>query len=327
METTLRAPAPPTVIAVTDAGDRRHVRTLVPQQGHYRYDDFYTDWPADLLLALADLKGEWFADSYARFEHPNYIQKQVDVTLKLYNLPLAGRRVLDFGCGFGASSYCMIRRGADRIVAADLERQNTDFARLFFDRRGLAERVDVRTGDVVPTLQPGEFDVVWLQAVMEHLLPEERQDYLRRFWRALAPGGVLIITETPNRFWPRETHTTGGRWWLPWMSPQKVFRVLRREAKYQDYSDEDFYRSGVIGSTYAEILDCLGRPADCEELAFGIRSYLPTVYGFATVKSPLRALPVRAFGLAEPVLKRLFRRPATALLPFLNHLAFRKRAP
>jgi 2-polyprenyl-3-methyl-5-hydroxy-6-metoxy-1,4-benzoquinol methylase len=313
------------VIEVVEEGDRRRVRTLAPQRGHYRYDDFRTDWPADLLRALADLKREWFSDSYARFEHPNYIQKHVDVTLALYNLSLSGKRILDFGCGFGASSHCFLRRGADTIVAADLVQENTDFARLFFARRGFARSVDVRHEDVVPGLKSGEYDVIWLQAVMEHLLPGERRDYLPRFWEALRPGGVLVITETPNRFWPRETHTTGGRWWLPWKSHQNVFRTLRREPKYQRYTDEDFYRSGVIGSAYSEIMDCLGRPVDCEELARGVRSYLLQVYRFARVKSPLRSAAVRSFGLAEPLLKILSGRPAMALLPFLNHLVFRKR--
>jgi 2-polyprenyl-3-methyl-5-hydroxy-6-metoxy-1,4-benzoquinol methylase len=313
------------VIEVVEEGGRRRVRTLIPQRGHYRFDDFRTDWPADLLLALADLKREWFADSYARFEHPNYIQKQVDVTLALYNLSLRGKRILDIGCGFGASSYCFMQRGADNIVAADLVKENTDFARRFFAGRGLDQRIDIRHEDVVPGLTRGEYDVIWLQAVMEHLLPSERQEYLPRFWEALRPGGVLVITETPNRFWPRETHTTGGRWWLSWKSHQKVFRILRREPKYPGYTDEDFYRSGVIGSSYTEIMDCLGRPADCEELGRSVRSYLPKVYGFAQVKSRLRGAAVRSFGLAEPLLKLLSGRPAMALLPFLNHLAFRKR--
>ncbi|MEX2172862.1 MAG: class I SAM-dependent methyltransferase [Pirellulaceae bacterium] len=312
-------------IEVAEENGQRRVRTQIPQQGHYRFDDFLSDWPADLLLALAELKGEWFADSYARFEHPNYIQKQVDVTLSLYDLSLSGQRLLDFGCGFGASSYCFARRGADDIVAADLVPANTNFARRFFAGQGLSSRVEVRQEDVVPGLKAAEYDMIWLQAVMEHLLPSERQEYLRRFWLALRPGGTLIITETPNRFWPKETHTTGGRWWLPWMGPPQVFHKLRRENTYQHYTDNDFYRSGVIGSTYAEIMDCLGRPTDCDELARGLRSYLPVVYRQAQVKSRLRAGVVGAFGLAEPLLQLVTRKPATALLPFLNHLAFRKR--
>jgi Cof subfamily protein (haloacid dehalogenase superfamily) len=248
------------VVEVHDAGDRRHVRVRRPQAGLHRQTEFWSDWPADLLLALADLKGEWFVDSYARFEEPHYVQKQVDVTLALYGLSLRGKRLLDFGCGFGASSYCFIRRGADRIVAADLEPANTDFARRFFAARGLAAHIDVRREDLVPRLQRGEFDVIWLEAVMEHLLPAERAEYLSRFWDALSPGGTLVITETPNRAWPYETHTTGGRWWIPWMSPEAAFRRLRRDARYRDYTDERFYRSGVIGSSYAEIMRCLGQP-------------------------------------------------------------------
>ena len=314
------------VIEVVEEGARQRVRVRTPQHGYSPYDNFLTDWPADLLLALANLKCEWFADSYARFEEPNYIQKQVDLTLQFYNLSLRDRRVLDFGCGFGASSYCLMKRGADHIVATDLVRENTDFAKLFFTKRGLAQYIDVRQGDILPELKPAEYDIIWLQAVVEHLLPGERREYLQRFWEVLRPGGVLVITETPNRFWPKETHTTGGRWWLPWMAPQNVFRTLRRDHKYEEYTDEDFYRSGVIGSSYSEIMDCLGRPADCDELARGIRSYLPTVYGFALVRSPLRSALVWGFGLIEPPLKFLCHRPATALLPFLNHLAFRKRS-
>lgn len=315
------------VIRVDDECDRRYVRYLSPQRGSYFYDNFRTDWPAELLYALAELKGEWFADSYARFEEINYIQKQVDLTLALYDLSLRDKRVLDFGCGFGASSYCLIRHGANNIVAADLEQKNTDFAKQFFTQRGLAQYIDVRQEDLVPQLRPGEYDIIWLQAVMEHLLPAERTEYLQRFWEALRPGGTLVITETPNRVWPKECHTTEGRWWLPWMAPQNVFHALRRSQKFRAYTDEDFYRSGVIGSSYSEIMKCLGRPTDCEELALGVRSYLPTIYGYAKVTSLLRGAIVQAFGLAEPLLKLLSRQPAQVLLPFLNHLAFRKLAP
>jgi SAM-dependent methyltransferase len=195
------------VIEVVEEGDRRRVRTLVPQRGHYRYDDFLTDWPADVLLALADLKREWFADSYARFEHPNYIQKQVDVTLALYNLSLRGKRILDIGCGFGASSYCFMQRGADNIVAADLVQENTDFARLFFGRRGLDRYIDIRHEDVVPGLTRGEYDVIWLQAVMEHLLPGRRPGHYRDAEPFLAPGDahhwravVALLEESPEGF-------------------------------------------------------------------------------------------------------------------------------
>jgi len=160
---------------------------------------------------------------------------------------------------------------------------------------------------------------------MEHLLPEERQTYLRRFWESLMPGGILIITETPNRVWPIEGHTTGGTWWIPWMRPQTVFTRMRNVEKYRAYSDVDFYRCGIIGSSYREILDCLGRPDDCVELSIQVRRYFKTLYARAVKKSPARGLAVNLLGLSEPLLCSLLRRPPSAYMPFLNHLVFQKQ--
>lgn len=314
------------LIELTSSGSERHVRVLAAQKGTYRdLREFDTDWPDDLLLRLADLKREWFVDSYQRFEHPNYLQKHIDTVLDLYGVRLEDNPVLDFGCGFGASSYCMMRRGATRIVACDLEKSNTDFAEAFFAGRGLDSRIDIRHGDIVPDLRSGSYAVIWLQAVMEHLLPDERRTYLRRFWEALRSGGTLIITETPNRTWPIEGHTTGGTWWLPWMTPQRVFARMRRTPKYSGYSDEQFYRSGIIGSSYAEILNCLGSsPHTCDEVSLRTEGYLGYLYSHALKRSLGRATAVKALELMDPIARKFLRRPMTAFMPFLNHLVFKK---
>lgn len=313
------------VIEVVDEGAQRLVRLLTPQKGTYSSaKEFRTAWPADLLNSLAALKAEWFLDSYQRFEHPNYIQKQIDSVLDLYDLKLGDDPILDFGCGFGASSYCMMKRGAKRIVASDLERSNTDFAEQFFTSMGLRDRIDIRCGDIVPSLERNSFSMIWLQAVMEHLLPEERRTYLQRFWEALRPGGYLVITETPNRVWPIEGHTTGGTWWIPWMKPENVFKKMRGDARYTNFSDTDFYRHGIIGSSYREILDCLGRPADCTELSLQTPKYLKKQYGRAVNHSLPRSMAVGMLGMLEPVCRRILHRPITAFMPFLNHLVFKK---
>ena len=263
------------LVDIIDAGDKRIVRLLRPQKGTYsKLDSFETDWPEELLYSLVRLKREWFVDSFQRFEHPNYVQKQIDLCLELYNLRLGEGPVLDFGCGFGASSYCMARRGAMNIVASDLEKPNTNFASEFFAARNLSSRVTIFSGDITTSLKPQSFYLIWHQAVMEQQLPAERRTDRRRIWESLMPGGILIITETPNRVWPIEGHTTGGTWWIPWMSPEKVFSKMRKREKYSAYSDVDFYRCGIIGSSYREILDCLGRPKDCVELSLQVRRLL-----------------------------------------------------
>jgi 2-polyprenyl-3-methyl-5-hydroxy-6-metoxy-1,4-benzoquinol methylase len=305
----------------------RRVTVQGAQRGWYcEGRELVTHWPQELLDALSALKGEWFLDSYQRFEHPNYIQKQIDFVLDLYDMSLGDGPILDFGCGFGASSYCLLKRGATEIVATDLEPANTQFASRFFATMGMSARIDVRCGDILPSLAPGSFAVIWLQAVVEHLLPEERTAYLRRFWEVLRPGGVLVITETPNRLWPVEGHTTRGTWWIPWMKPQTVFSRMSKRPRYASFSDQDFYRSGIIGSSYREILDCLGRPDDCVEMSLGVRGYMRRLYARAARRSFTRWLATSAVGLVEPVARNVLHRPITAFMPFLNHLAFRKKS-
>ena len=54
-----------------------------------------------------------------------------------------------------------------------------------------------------------EFDVIQLNAVFEHLVPQERKKLMPDLWQRLRLGGYLVLTETPWRWFPIETHTTG----------------------------------------------------------------------------------------------------------------------
>ena len=59
-----------------------------------------------------------------------------------------------------------------------------------------------------------------LSAVFEHVLPEERDPVLDMLWSVLRPGGVMVVDQTPHRWFPQESHTTAlpflnylpGRW-------------------------------------------------------------------------------------------------------------------
>jgi hypothetical protein len=51
--------------------------------------------------------------------------------------------------------------------------------------------------------------MVVLSAVWEHLLPSERPEVLKQIWSLLRPGGFFFLNQTPHRFTPVETHTTG----------------------------------------------------------------------------------------------------------------------
>jgi hypothetical protein len=99
------------------------------------------------------------------------------------------------------------------------------------------------------------FDLVFLNAVYEHLLPDERPTVLRSVWASLRRGGALVVTQTPHRWFPVETHTSG----LPlinWMPDRLAHRTIRRFSRRvtRDASWEKLLRAGVRGASVSEIV-------------------------------------------------------------------------
>jgi SAM-dependent methyltransferase len=62
---------------------------------------------------------------------------------------VSGATVIDVGAGVGAVHLALIEAGAARAVDVDASKEYLDAARAEADRRGLADKVDYRYGDVV----------------------------------------------------------------------------------------------------------------------------------------------------------------------------------
>ena len=106
-------------------------------------------------------------------------------------LPLAGRRILDVGCGAGQWLADFETWGADRagLAGIDLLEDRIEAA-----RTRLAGGADVRAGDASRLPWPsGHFDVVLQSTVFSSILDHAmRTAVAGEMARVLAPGGVIV---------------------------------------------------------------------------------------------------------------------------------------
>lgn len=106
--------------------------------------------------------------------------------------PLAGKRVLDVGCGAGLAAEPLARMGAE-MTAIDAAAENIAVARNHAAAMGLA--IDYRHCGVEALDEP-KFDLIVSLEVIEHVTDPAL--FLSHIVRLLKPDGLLILS-TPNR--------------------------------------------------------------------------------------------------------------------------------
>lgn len=147
-----------------------------------------------------------------------YVDYEWDhLRLVLEALPLrwAGRKVLEFGCNVGASAILLRHLGA-RMCATEHSADWLGLARLNAARYGIDDIDFLHAPDSrrLP-FADGHFDMVACNSVLEYVDPADCAAVQRELDRVLAPGGMILLTGTSNRLWPREVHS--GRWLLNYL--------------------------------------------------------------------------------------------------------------
>jgi S-adenosylmethionine-dependent methyltransferase len=125
--------------------------------------------------------------------------------------PLAGKEVLEVGCGSGSSTAAFAKL-AGHIHAYDIEPELVEAAR---GRCGALGLSNVSCHAIAPHRPLDELrrrhgdgvDVVLLYAVLEHCTTAECLETIRTGWDLLRPGGHLVVVESPNRFIYWDNHT------------------------------------------------------------------------------------------------------------------------
>jgi SAM-dependent methyltransferase len=121
-----------------------------------------------------------------------------------------GLKVLEFGCNVGATAILFAHLGA-RVTAIDVDAGWIELARFNARRYGKdAIAFDhVRDTRALPYAD-GQFDLVACNSVLEYVDGAQLAQVQREIDRVLAPGGLILLTGTSNRLWPRECHS--GNW-------------------------------------------------------------------------------------------------------------------
>ena len=108
---------------------------------------------------------------------------------------LAGRTVLDVGCGGGILAESMAARGA-MVTGIDASRAALTTARLHLEESGVAVDYVCATAEQMAHERPGEFDLVTCMELLEHV--PEPASVVAACARLARPGGEVIFS-TINR--------------------------------------------------------------------------------------------------------------------------------
>ncbi len=136
---------------------------------------------------------EGIADRFEGLDHPADVRRRLVMVFDecVSHTPLAGRRTLDAGCGYGLFSAAAAARGG-LVVSLDIGE------RLVARARARAGSAGVVADASYLAIRDESFDVVIASEMVEHTPAPPRA--IEELARSVKVGGLLVLT-TPNRAW------------------------------------------------------------------------------------------------------------------------------
>jgi 2-polyprenyl-3-methyl-5-hydroxy-6-metoxy-1,4-benzoquinol methylase len=262
------------------ANGRRRIDTGSEPERFVARPSCVTDYPDELIKAIWAVRGAaYLCDEILRDQSPDYVTRSIENGVLSFIEPRGtrGKRIIDFGCGAGASTCILARKlPAFDIVGVEPEPRLLSVAQKRIDHYGLNNVYFLQSSfsETIPE-GIGTFDYIILSAVYEHLLEHERETLLPRIWSLLNENGILFINQTPHRYFPVEYHTTGLPF-INYLPKSAAFWAARRLSKRIDrkVTWEDLLRSGIRGATEKEIMKILDKEDG------GVQKIPPIVGGF-----------------------------------------------
>jgi len=178
------------------------------------------------------------------------------------------KNVLDFGAGYGLSMSALLFNGASSVIGIEPDKDRIAIGESMLKNAGLAGRarlIHVNETAMLP-FEDEQFAFVLANAVLEHI-PEPRKNYLCEMWRLVSPGGHLMIIETPNKYFPKEIHTT-NLWFNHWLPKSLAYKRAIRLKRFA-LERKDWNSSGWRGLGYFEVVAAISKQMlvpECSQL-------------------------------------------------------------
>lgn len=233
--------------------------------------------------------GRESAASYSEWEH--HWGREFARTWMNPRHDLAGKRVLDVGCGLGGKTVAYAESGA-RAVGVDLLAANVVQSRGYAEVNGVVVDFFVADAAALP-VRDGAFDTVVANDAMEHFADPAAA--LREMARAVDGGGAIWIFFTPH-YSPLGSHLYDYVY-TPWCHllftrrqlAAAIRRVLAERAPAQSREAIDA-RTGKIMASYDRDLNHMS-----------IRRFLRIVRSVPSLRVSLLRLRPAKFGWLKPL--------------------------
>jgi 2-polyprenyl-3-methyl-5-hydroxy-6-metoxy-1,4-benzoquinol methylase len=227
-------------------------------------------------------------------------------------LDLSSAIVVEIGCGTGAASI-PLARVCKKLVGLDIDGNSIELAKVraaYYEAKENVEFLAVAPEQLLRAALDctDSVGVFVLYAVLEHLTPTERLEYLASMWSKLPEGGAIVVIDTPNRLTWEDKHTAYMDFFhmLPdeyvcdyaGRSPRPFFEKTMKGLDKASFR-ESRYRWG-LGASFHEFELALREKLDEVLVADGLEQEMIDMFPVGEDEAALRQYFLRR-GIPQPI--------------------------